>query len=171
MAEISQMIERVCDLLNASTDPRPATAVSMEDVIDAVLSQLEAEIQQGGVIVERPASWPQVRGVARWIEVIWRNLIINAIQHSEPSKPINLGWNRSSEGLRFWVSNQGEAVPAALEPRLFRRFDQLYRQPTAGLGLCLVQRLVSLQGGYCGYERVGNQSSVFSFTLPDILEK
>jgi signal transduction histidine kinase len=166
MAEVAQMIDRVSELLNASTDSRPANAVCMEDVIDTVLSQLEPELQEGGAIVERPANWPQVKGVAKWIEIIWWNLINNAIQHSEPSAPIHLGWNRNGKGLRFWVSNRGEAVPPEIEPRLFPRFDQLHRLPSSGLGLCVVERLVLLQGGHCGYERLDNHSSVFYFTLP-----
>jgi signal transduction histidine kinase len=35
-----------------------------------------------------------------------------------------------------------------------------------GTGLALVQRLVELQGGRCGYEPVQPRGSCFYFTLP-----
>jgi signal transduction histidine kinase len=166
LAEISRAIERVSDLLNASAEPPPMMELSMGDVVAGVLVQLETELQQNGVIVESPSNWPEVAGVAAWLESIWWNLLQNAVKHNESSAPIQLGWRPAGEWLRFWVANRGAVVPAEMEDQLFRRFDQLHLQPSAGLGLSLVQRLVSLQGGSCGYERMENNLSAFYFTLP-----
>ncbi len=166
LAEISRTIERVSDLLSASMEPPNLADVSMKEVVESVLGQLEMELQQNGAMVEHPATWPWVEGVAPWLEVIWWNLIMNAVKHSAAAAPISLGWKEKDDGVRFWVANRGEAVPAELEERLFPRFDQLHAQPSSRLGLSLVHRLVSLQGGHCGYERMGNDSSLFYFTLP-----
>jgi len=57
-------------------------------------------------------------------------------------------------------------VAPAIEPGLFRPFDQLHLLRAPGLGLSIVQRLVSLQGGRCGYERLNDGSNRFYFTLP-----
>jgi signal transduction histidine kinase len=164
--ESCQLIERVSYVLNASMDPIPANMIPMEAVIGSVLRRLESEIQKADATVQCPASWPEVNGVAPWLEVIWRNLIINALKHSLPRAAIQLGWSRQDEALRFWVANPGAEVAADVQPQLFQRFDQLHARPAPGLGLSLVQRLVSLHGGHCGYERRNDDYSTFYFTLP-----
>jgi signal transduction histidine kinase len=164
--ESCQLIERVSYVLDASMDPIPATKIPMDAVIGSVLRRLEGEIQKVDVTVQCPASWPEVNGVAAWLEVVWRNLIINALKHSLPRAAIQLGWNRQDEALRFWVANPGAAVAAEAQTQLFQRFDQMHARPAPGLGLSLVQRLVSLHGGHCGYERRKDDYSTFYFTLP-----
>jgi signal transduction histidine kinase len=64
------------------------------------------------------------------------------------------------------VSDGGPPLEPGIQGRLFSPFDQLHRRPAPGLGLTIVQRLVALQGGECGYERRPDGSSVFFFTLP-----
>lgn len=166
LAEASRTIERVSYVLKASTNPAPAMAVSMNAVVDSVLQQLEGKIQRENVRVQRATNWPAVMGVAAWLEVVWWNLITNALKYRLSSTPVQLGWSNHNDAIRFWASNQGPAVAANQEGRLFRRFDQLHALPAPGLGLSLAQRLVSLQDGSCGYERLAGGSSLFYFTLP-----
>jgi signal transduction histidine kinase len=166
LSETFEIIDCFSYVLKATTEPIPATVLSMDTVVNRVLSQLADEIHQARLTIEHPASWPQVRGSLPWLEEIWRNLILNAIQHSLPVAPIQLGWSDKHGAWRFWVENQGAPVPANLQTQFFRRFEQLHARSTSGLGLTMVQRLVALQGGHCGYEQVKAGSSVFYFTLP-----
>jgi signal transduction histidine kinase len=139
----------------------------MGDVVAGVLRQLKPDIQAAGAAVAAPALWPEVIGVAAWRHVIWWNLLHNALRHGGPAPQVQLGWTPEAGGSRFWVSDRGAAVPSSIEARLFRPFDQLHLFPAPGLGLSIVQRLVALQGGRCGYERRAEDgSSVFFFTLP-----
>jgi signal transduction histidine kinase len=164
--EACQVLDRVSEVLKASADPLPLVDLDMGTVVDRVLGNLESEIQQNGALLKRPSQWPKVQGVEKWLEMIWWNLLINALRHGSPSPSIQLGWEPNHQAMRFWVVNQGPALPAGIEANLFRRFDQLHALPGHGLGLSLVQRLVSLQGGRCGYERRGQDASCFYFTLP-----
>jgi len=164
--ETFKIIDRFAYVLNASTEPLPFTPISMHTVVSRVLAKLEEENLEIGVNVELPPNWPVVDGVAQWLEQVWKNLISNALQHGLPSKPIKLGWNQNNETWRFWVENQGAPVSADHQPRLFNRFEQLHTHSVSGLGLAMVQRLVALQGGQCGYEGRDEGTSVFYFTLP-----
>jgi signal transduction histidine kinase len=115
--------------------------------------------------VVQPESWPEVRGVPTWLEVIWWNLLMNALQHGNPGR-IEIGWRKNGEDHQFWVADHGGGVPETRRSALFVPFDLLH-EPDAGsgLGLSIVRRLVELQGGGCGYEqnRLGTR---FFFTLP-----
>ena len=162
--EISLLIDRMSLLLKASVDPLPGNIVPMGALVNQVLDQLRPELEAAGRGIRQPTRWPEVDGVAPWLEVIWWNLIRNALMHGARSGSIQLGWNRDGADLRFWVASQG-TVPAAFEPRLLRRFNVLHQNPSAGLGLSLVERLVTLQGGRCGYETTDDSRAVFYFTV------
>ncbi|MDB6113857.1 MAG: hypothetical protein JWQ62_802 [Lacunisphaera sp.] len=164
-AEVCLLVDRVSLVLKASVDPLPGTIVAMGAVVDHVLAQLRAEIEAAGKVIRQPTRWPEAEGVTPWLEVIWWNLVRNALVHGARSGAVQLGWNRDGTDLRFWVASQG-TVPAAFEPRLLRRFNLLHQHPSAGFGLSVVQRLVALQGGRCGYETTDDSRAVFYFTLP-----
>lgn len=165
-SELSRIIDRVSFVLKASADPSSPIKVAMGPLVGRVLQELAADIQQGTATILQPAEWPEVAGVAPWLEAIWRNLVVNALKHGGPSTEIQLGWTLDGGDYRFTVADRGPGISAQREQMLFQPFDQLHLRPTPGLGLSLVQRLVSLQGGACGYARVADGSSVFHFTLP-----
>lgn len=164
--EISQLIERICFVLRATADPRVPGRVEMQRVVAAVLERLEPEIRKAGVTVAQPASWPETNGVPQWLHVIWWNLLHNAITHGGEGTPVRLDWSREDGGYRFSVVDRGAGIAPAVAAGLFRPFDQLHTLPAPGLGLSIVQRLVALQGGRCGYARGDDGSDVFYFTLP-----
>jgi signal transduction histidine kinase len=166
--EISQILERVNLVLRASGDPPAPARIAMAGVVAGVLRQLAPAIQKAEAIVTKPALWPEVNGVERWLEVIWWNLLQNALQHGGPAPQVELGCAPEEGGYRFSVADRGAAILPVVAARFFRPFDQLHLLPAPGLGLSIVQRLVALQGGQCGYERRGDGASVFFFTLPGL---
>lgn len=163
--EVGHLIDRVSFALRASIEPTPPGPVCMGAVVDSALNLLCNDLRAAGRTVEQPPEWPSVDGVPAWLEVIWWNLVDNALRHGDSSAPIRIGWARDGESFRFFVSSKGK-VPAAQLPRLLRRFDLLHSQTSSGLGLSLVERLVALQNGSCGYENTRDGCSVFYFRLP-----
>ena len=164
--EISQIVDRVSFVIRASADPIEPSPVDMGAVVASVLRQLEPEIRAAGEAVIQPDTWPQVEGVETWLSMIWGNLIRNALQHGGPPSQVRIGWNRHGEGNRFFVEDRGPGVGASRVGQLFSPFDQLHAVRSAGLGLSIVERLVSLQGGTVGYEKSPEGGARFWFTLP-----
>ena len=164
--EIAQLMERVSFVLRASADPCALSEVKMGDVVDAVLSQLSASIRKAGATVTAPPQWPGVSGVPNWLKVIWWNFLNNALKHGGPNVRIRIGWNPGPNGNRFWVSDNGPGVKPEIQTGFFQPFDQLHTKRATGLGLSFVQRLISLQGGTCGYEPVPEGGACFYFVLP-----
>ncbi len=166
--EISQIVERTSLLLKATTDPALPGAVAMGPAVAAALRSLEARLESGGAVVEQPASWPEIEGVAKWLEVVWRELLANALVHGGSPPRIQAGWQREATGVcTFWVADRGPGVPPERAGRLFSSFDQLHsRSSSCGLGLPLVERLVSLQGGRFGWANRPEGGARFWFTLP-----
>jgi len=166
-AEIARLIARVGGVLTASAEPLAKEPVAMGEAVWAASQRLESRTAAKGAKLTLPAEWPGVAGVAAWLELIWENLLANALEHGGPSPRIELGWTEEPEACRFWVEDRGPGVSARALGGLFQPFDLMHR-PNAprGWGLPIVQRLVELQGGRCGQEPRPEGGVRFFFTLP-----
>jgi signal transduction histidine kinase len=165
--EMRKLMERVSLLAKASANPVSKTPVAMGEVVLRVLQQLECRILKKAAVLVQPAHWPTVDGVPAWLEIIWSNLLLNALQYGKDAARIELGWSQAGGQYRFWTVTHQATVSAEKLRTLFQPFHLLH-QPNAkrGLGLSIVQRLLELQGGNCGYEPLSTEGSIFFFTLP-----
>jgi K+-sensing histidine kinase KdpD len=163
--EIKKLIERVGFILKASASPVSKEPVKMDEVVFRVLQRLESKIIKKNAVVAEPPSWPEVNGVFTWLEVVWCNLLVNALQFGNDR--IELGWQKEKNEMRFWVCDNGAGVQKERLKKLFQPFHSLHEPDAAhGFGLSIVQRLMQLQGGRCGYEPSLEGGSRFYFTLP-----
>jgi signal transduction histidine kinase len=166
-SEMAILIERVSFVMRATARPRAAEAVMMDEVVLGALQLLELPLRDAGVVVRQPNEWPEVRGVASWLRVVWWNFLKNALQHSGPKPQIEAGWAEAGSSYRFWVEDRGPGVPEERRARLFLPFHLLH-EPNAprGFGLPIAERLMELQGGHCAYEAVETGGARFVFFLP-----
>jgi len=165
--EMNQLIKQVSFIARASANPQSKTRIHMADAVFPALQRLESRILKRQAKVVEPPSWPVVPGVLAWLEAIWWHLLTNALKHCGPACRIQLGWENKDGMTRFWINDNGNGVPAALHKKLFKEFHTLHQeQDIPGLGLSIVQRLVELQGGTCGYETLPDGGASFFFTLP-----
>lgn len=169
--ELSRLIKSVSIVTKASAKPRAKEKVRMGEIVSGVLQQLESRALKRHATIVDPGSWPEVEGVDSWLEVIWWNFLANALQHAGKSPRIEFGWRESrdcgTEQFQFWISDNGPGVSADRSNKLFQPFDSLHEPDSMqGLGLSVVQRLVELQGGDCGYEANPKGGAWFFFTLP-----
>ncbi len=163
--EISKLTDQVSFVLKATLDPMLPLVIGMGPLVGQVLAELPPDLARRGSRVRQPAAWPEAIGVPAWVEFIWAQLIHNALRHGGRTGTVQLGWDQEGGTLCFWVTSPG-AVPPAIRARLMRPFHLLHKQASVGLGLSLVERLASLQGGRSGYEPAEDGRSRFFFTLP-----
>lgn len=163
--ELSRLTEHVSLVLKATLDPIPPLVLPLGAIVGHALAELPPDLAKRAARIRQPAEWPDVVGVPAWLEFIWSQLIQNALRHGARTGSVQLGWERREREVRCWVASPG-VVPPAMRPRLLRSFHLLHTQTGVGLGLSLVERLVFLQGGRCGYEATADNRSLFFFTLP-----
>jgi signal transduction histidine kinase len=165
--EMSKLIGQIRIVTRATADPKSKALVNLAEIVSGVLQRLESRILKKSAKIAEPASWPEVNGVADWLEHIWWNLLANALQHAGEKTQIELSWQKEKNGFRFQVCDNGGGVSAEVRAKLFQSFDSLHQPDSGfGLGLSVVQRLVDLQGGSCGYEPNRRGGACFFFTLP-----
>jgi signal transduction histidine kinase len=163
--ELNRLIKSIGVFAKATARPLPKEKVAMGEIVSGIMQQLESRILKRGATVSAPDSWPEVAGVSGWLEFVWWNFLANALQHG--GLKIQLGWHKEKNEFRFWISDTGGGVCAPLRAKLFQPFDSLHQpDSTRGVSLSIVQRLVALQGGRCGYEVDPEGGPCFYFTLP-----
>ena len=166
-AEIARLIDQVSFVAKATAVPVPPQSLAMDELVWKGLGRVERRIHERKAHVAHADVWPVVKGVAAWIETIWADLVLNALDHGGTNPHVELGWSEDGAGYRFWVDDRGPGVPVEKRTALFKPFNRLAEPGSLrGFGLSVVQRLTELQGGGCGYEPREGGGARFYFTLP-----
>ena len=112
-----------------------------------------------------------VRGDARRLRQLVRNLIDNAIKYTPAGGAVSVELTSGAAVLNLAVRDTGPGFPAEERRRIFEPF---YRapgsvsrrdQPSSGLGLALAKRIVDAHGGSI-WAIPGERGSLFMFELP-----
>jgi signal transduction histidine kinase len=165
--DLVKVIGQLSLVSKASARPVSRQQFSMALPVSRALERVEMKVRQKGAAVSNAGSWPEANADPNLVEAVWAAFLENAIRHSGASPRIELGWDQTGESSRFWVRDAGPGVPAEKRRFLFQPFNRMH-EPSAprGLGLSIVERLVKLQGGQCGYEPGVPTGACFFFTLP-----
>jgi K+-sensing histidine kinase KdpD len=164
---LGRIIERLSFLMKASVRGVDKKQFEMGHVVLRAVQRVDPEIQRRRATIVQPNFWPKVNGDAASAERVWSELLGNALVHARDQPRIQLGWTRKESEHRMWISDDGVGVPLEKRPTLFRPFHVMHRlNSPRGMGLPIVQRLVDLHGGSCGYEPSEDGGARFFFTLP-----
>jgi signal transduction histidine kinase/ligand-binding sensor domain-containing protein len=100
------------------------------------------------------------------------NLVSNALKFSPAGSAVRVDLERHGDEVRFRVRDEGPGLTAEDQAGLFKKFTRLSARPTAnepstGLGLSIVKRLVELHGGRTWAESEGpGRGATFFVELP-----
>jgi signal transduction histidine kinase len=147
----------------------------LADVGDAFACQArEAEVD---LSVDEPESLPPLVADPQRLGQVLGNLVTNALRHTPPGGRVSLGagllpGGDAPRGVRLWVADDGEGIPAEDLPRIFDRFwrgDPARSHEAgagSGLGLAIAKSLVEAHGGRISAESRVGQGTVVSCILP-----
>jgi signal transduction histidine kinase len=152
--------------------------VDVAAAVAHVVGSLHDSLARRGACVaigELPPCW----GDPAAIDQVFGNLIGNAVNYLDPSRPgrIEVGCTAGPEappGLRaYYVRDNGLGIPEALWDKVFVAFQRLHPDvaPGEGIGLALVRRVVERHGGKVWLESPPGQGSTFFVALPAPADK
>jgi two-component system OmpR family sensor kinase len=156
--------------LDARTD-EPWRDVSLADVMESADQSIAEDLRGKGVNIEFRVPDVQVRTRRTDLERMLRNLIENAVRHSDPGATVGVHASTSSGSLVIAVSDSGPGVPPADRPRVFEPFwrgtdQQASGAPGAGLGLAIARQIARSHGGDIALEESETGGARFLITLP-----
>jgi len=163
----------ITDLLaytEALTAPMAVTrAVSLEEIFDKTLEDLQAKIAETSATVTRGAL-PALKVEAAPMGQVFRNLIGNALQYRAERLPaIRVTAQRESGFWVFAVRDNGIGIEDEYKEQVFGLFKKLHTRSKyagTGLGLSVSKRLVERYGGRMWVESRVGEGSTFYFSLP-----
>jgi signal transduction histidine kinase len=102
---------------------------------------------------------------------IGRILVENALIHTPPGTPVELGTGRRDGSALLTVEDEGPGIPAEQADQVFDRFYRLEGSVASGsgLGLAIARELAELMGGSVELE-AGDGRTRFSLVLPGSAE-
>jgi signal transduction histidine kinase/DNA-binding response OmpR family regulator len=140
--------------------------ISLEEVVEDALIQLEPEIRskEAQVAVERPL--PQVMGHYVTLVQAVANLLANSLKFVAPGvRPQVRVWaEERDDRVYFRLRDNGIGIAPEYQERIFRIFERLHGPDTyagTGIGLSIVHKGVERMGGQVGVESAPDQGSTF----------
>lgn len=159
LEDVERLDQLISHLLDAARLERDRPGPPPEDLrLDELLRRCAAEVclrqQQPAEIVQFDLAPVIVRAARVDLELVFRNLIDNAVKYASEAQPrVEIGVKLSGENrIVASVSDNGSGIPHWLRHRLFGRFVRLgleleRNKPGTGLGLFIVRTLVGRLGG------------------------
>ena len=124
-----------------------AVPFDLVDVSRTVTREMAGSVlaEGRGIAFESAVEHWECRGAPSLVQVAIRNLIENAVRHTQAGCEIVVSIGSNGQ---LCVSDDGPGIPIAFQPRLFRRFSKADAHGAgAGLGLSIVSRVMALHGG------------------------
>jgi signal transduction histidine kinase len=170
----TRMTKLVDDLLRLSRlgarAIEPISELETRAIVDAIVSQLvETEARP---IELRLGELPKAMGNADLMQQVWMNLVGNAVKYSrkKPQTIVEIAGVREAGEVRFTITDHGAGFDPTYADKLFGVFQRLHSDADfegTGVGLALVQRIVSRHGGRVWAEGRPGLGATFGFSLPD----
>jgi PAS domain S-box-containing protein len=156
------------DLLAYSRAGRKVGAHRMADTHALVLDVVQMLDPPPTISVSVEGRLPAFKTHPTPLEVVFRNLISNAIKHHPgPQGRVVVSCQEQAEQYVFAVEDDGEGIPAQYTERVFEMFQTLKPRDQvegSGMGLAIVNRIVQWQGGRVWFESPpSGRGTVFKF--------
>jgi signal transduction histidine kinase len=172
LALVSGQLQRIRatlrELVEFSRPPGTARArVALGDVLDEALNIAKYYKRTRGRIATPPLppDLPPLHGVRDQLVQVFLNLVLNAIDATDPHGKVELDVRRAPGGVEVAVRDTGCGVRPEDADRLFQPYFTTKKHGT-GLGLFVTRQLVADHGGKVAYESAPGAGSIFRVFLP-----
>ncbi len=164
------LIQDLLQFSRIETQARTPVPADAGAAVRSALRTLEASAREGGSTVTVDPL-PTVMADPAQLELVFANLIGNAIKYRRPDEPllVRVGARRTDGFWEFSVSDNGIGIEPEYFDRIFEMFRRLHthdKYDGTGIGLAVVKRIVERHGGAVRVESTPGEGSTFFFTLP-----
>jgi len=168
-----RMGQLIDDLLNLSRlGKRDLTIqnVNMDELAEVVLKEQLAAAADQKVELKKGRLLP-VAADSGIMRQVWTNYISNALKYSgnKEKSLIEIGSYKEGKNNVYFVKDNGVGFDMKYADKLFGIFQRLHRMDEfegTGVGLAIVQRVVSRHGGKVWAEARPDEGATFYFSLP-----
>lgn len=150
--------------------------VDVQALIATVTTSMASTIDEKGAeitVAQLPTAW----GDPTAVEQVFANLIGNALNYLDPTRPGTIEIGSSGDGTcgsdgeqayhTYYVRDNGLGIPEAYRAKIFQAFQRLHPGAAKGegIGLSLIRRIVERHGGRIWFESVAGEGTTFFVTF------
>ena len=146
------------------------TKINTDEIVKVIINELTPDNGKTNIewVIQ---SLPVIRGDINTIRQVWINLIANAIKYSRNKKHprIEIGVFDRAEQTIFFIKDNGVGFDEQYKDKLFKVFQRLHSTTEfegTGVGLALVDKIISKHGGKVWAEGEVGKGACFYFSLP-----
>ena len=166
---MGSLIDDLLSFSRLGTQALQRSTVHTAELVEQVESELAAG-QNGRTIEFANGELPTVQGDPSMLRQVFVNLLGNALKYSRESEHIRVAVSseRRDGELVFLVRDNGVGFDMRYADKLFQVFQRLHRAEDyegTGVGLAIVQRIITRHGGRVWAEGKPNEGATFYFTL------
>jgi signal transduction histidine kinase len=165
-----RMGQLIDDLLAFSRLGRQEPARAQLDM-RALACEVAEELRPGRPATIEVAPLPPAQADRALLRQVWTNLIGNALKYSakKADARVEIGAREDAAENVYWVRDNGAGFDMRYAEKLFGVFQRLHRAEEfegTGVGLAIVQRIVTRHGGRVWAEGAPGEGACFYFSLP-----
>jgi light-regulated signal transduction histidine kinase (bacteriophytochrome) len=147
------------------------TPINTAQMVQEVIEDISRHHSSADAIEWVIGTLPSVRADVSTIRQVWTNLLSNAVKYSKVStKPrIEIGSYKENNQTVFYVKDNGVGFDEKYKEKLFRVFQRLHSENEfegTGIGLALVEKIISRHDGKVWANGEVNKGASFYFSLP-----
>ena len=168
-----RLVEGIEDITRAEASifKKPSVdAVNLRGMIEGIAQSLGVIFEKKGLALELSGPAIFVRTDADKLEIVLRNLLNNAAQHTAHGG-VSVTWGAESGSFFIEVRDTGPGIPAGEIPLLFKRFYKGSASSGTGVGLSIVSELLDILGGTVTVKSIPGQGTAFRVSLPEARSK
>ena len=137
----------LADMGRVLRDPAPVEVVALPDIAGEAAAEVNLLFSGWSAAYHFPREASVLSVSRRSLRIVLVHLLRNAVQAGGGRQvPLDVGSRRTSEGVEWWVTDDGRGLTETEQSNLFECFSG----GTAGLGLFLVRQIVAAWGGAVG---------------------
>ena len=174
LSSTSKMDSLLSGLLKLSRVGRAATTfanVDMNELIGEINNAFEFHLKESGVEF-RVGSLPPCWGNDVELNKMFSNLVSNALKYLDPERPgkIVINGRQEKSHVIYSIQDNGLGIAEEHQKKVFEIFHRLNPDDTEGegLGLTIVNKIVSLHNGKIWVESEPGKGSTFFISLPTV---
>jgi signal transduction histidine kinase len=164
-----QTLKRFMEDLRHVVKPKPIERFAMDvnTSVAEIVESMRAEGERNGITVDAEyAPVPLVIEGDRFaLGRVYRNLITNAIQATEPGGRVTIATGRAGDQVQISVTDTGSGIPADRLSAIFDDFVTTKRRGL-GLGLAISKRIVEQLEGTIVVESEVGRGTAFTLRFP-----
>jgi len=156
---MTHQIEEVLDFVK----PKPLF-IQTCSVADIIKSSVSKTVKSENLVIIPPQNDCLVECDAEKLEIVFLNLITNAIQAMNYDGKIDVRIEDNGKDVLIEIEDNGPGIPA---DKLSKIFDPLFttRQIGTGLGLPCCKAIIEKHGGVMGVKTILNKGTTFNIKL------